>query len=117
MFWQPDKMHLHHRMLQLGHSHARAVLIMYVWTATLAFGVASVAFVPPLTAAAGGIAAVVLAVVLTLGPLRGRRAEAVAVRRAAARADRAGAAPTTAANGSATRDVALPQGEPRESVR
>ena len=28
MFWQPDKMHLHHRMLDIGHSHARAVLIM-----------------------------------------------------------------------------------------
>jgi len=99
-------------MLQLGHSHARAVLIMYVWTATLAFGVASVAFVPPLTAVAGGAAAVVLAVVLTLGPLRGRRAEAVAVRRAA-RADGANGVP---ANG-ATPGAALPPGEHREAMR
>jgi UDP-GlcNAc:undecaprenyl-phosphate GlcNAc-1-phosphate transferase len=110
MFWQPDKMHLHHRMLQLGHSHARAVLIMYVWTATLAFGVASVAFVPPRTAVAAGVAAVVLAVALTLGPLRGRRAQAVAVRRAAA----------NGANGAAAPDapgVTLPSGEHREAVR
>ena len=46
MPWHPDKMHLHHRMLALGHSHASAVLILYVWTATFAFGVALMAFVP-----------------------------------------------------------------------
>ncbi len=33
-----DAKHLHHRMLRLGHSHARAVLIMYLWTADFAFG-------------------------------------------------------------------------------
>jgi UDP-GlcNAc:undecaprenyl-phosphate GlcNAc-1-phosphate transferase len=35
--WAPDKQHLHHRLLELGHSHARAVLIMYAWTALVAF--------------------------------------------------------------------------------
>jgi UDP-GlcNAc:undecaprenyl-phosphate GlcNAc-1-phosphate transferase len=34
----PDKAHLHHRLLEIGHSHTRAVLIMYFWTALLAFG-------------------------------------------------------------------------------
>ena len=34
----PDKAHLHHRLLRIGHSHTRAVLIMYFWTALLAFG-------------------------------------------------------------------------------
>lgn len=71
--WAPDKNHLHHRLLRLGHSHVRAVLTMYVWTATVAFGVVSVAFVPPTTAVLLGLVAVALAVVLTLGPLRGRR--------------------------------------------
>ncbi|SEK33830.1 MraY family glycosyltransferase [Streptacidiphilus jiangxiensis] len=33
-----DKQHLHHRLMQLGHSHSRAVLIMYFWSALLAFG-------------------------------------------------------------------------------
>jgi len=33
-----DKEHLHHRLLQLGHSHRRAVLVMYFWSATIAFG-------------------------------------------------------------------------------
>jgi len=71
--WAPDKNHLHHRLLRLGHSHVRAVLIMYVWTATVAFGVVSVAFVPPRWALVLGVAAVLIAIALTLGPLRGRR--------------------------------------------
>jgi UDP-GlcNAc:undecaprenyl-phosphate GlcNAc-1-phosphate transferase len=31
-------MHLHHRLLAIGHSHRRAVLIMYFWAALLSFG-------------------------------------------------------------------------------
>ncbi|MEO6886110.1 MAG: MraY family glycosyltransferase [Jatrophihabitantaceae bacterium] len=34
----PDKQHLHHRLLEMGHSHRRAVLLLYFWTALLAFG-------------------------------------------------------------------------------
>ncbi|MDQ3456278.1 MAG: undecaprenyl/decaprenyl-phosphate alpha-N-acetylglucosaminyl 1-phosphate transferase [Actinomycetota bacterium] len=33
-----DKLHLHHRLLEIGHSHRRAVLILYLWTFVLAFG-------------------------------------------------------------------------------
>jgi UDP-GlcNAc:undecaprenyl-phosphate GlcNAc-1-phosphate transferase len=33
-----DKMHLHHRLLELGHSQRRAVLLIYLWAALLAFG-------------------------------------------------------------------------------
>ncbi|WP_328319658.1 MraY family glycosyltransferase [Streptomyces sp. NBC_00388] len=33
-----DRGHLHHRLLQIGHSHSRAVLIMYFWSALFAFG-------------------------------------------------------------------------------
>jgi UDP-GlcNAc:undecaprenyl-phosphate GlcNAc-1-phosphate transferase len=42
--WQPDKLHLHHRLLRLGHSHARAVLIMYLWSALIAGGAVTIAF-------------------------------------------------------------------------
>jgi UDP-GlcNAc:undecaprenyl-phosphate GlcNAc-1-phosphate transferase len=38
----PDKEHLHHRLMEIGHSHTRAVLIMYFWTALLAFGAVAV---------------------------------------------------------------------------
>ena len=34
----PDKQHLHHRMLELGHTHRRAVLLLYFWSALLAGG-------------------------------------------------------------------------------
>ncbi|HEV7192972.1 MAG TPA: MraY family glycosyltransferase [Jatrophihabitantaceae bacterium] len=34
----PDKQHLHHRLLELGHSHRRAVLLLYFWSALLAIG-------------------------------------------------------------------------------
>jgi UDP-GlcNAc:undecaprenyl-phosphate GlcNAc-1-phosphate transferase len=33
-----DKLHLHHRLLEIGHSHRRAVLLIYLWAALLAFG-------------------------------------------------------------------------------
>src|SRR5579859_3941968 len=34
----PDKEHLHHRLLEIGHSHRRAVLTIYFWSALFAFG-------------------------------------------------------------------------------
>ena len=42
----PDKQHLHHRLLELGHSQRRAVLLMYGWTGLLAFTAVGLAFVP-----------------------------------------------------------------------
>ncbi|WP_214106495.1 glycosyltransferase family 4 protein [Acrocarpospora catenulata] len=61
----PDRGHLHHRLLDIGHSHRRSVLIMYAWTFLFAFFIVglSVEGVPvlifPLTIAAG-IAVLVL---------------------------------------------------------
>jgi UDP-GlcNAc:undecaprenyl-phosphate GlcNAc-1-phosphate transferase len=34
-----DKQHLHHRLLERGHSQRRAVMLMYVWSALVSFGV------------------------------------------------------------------------------
>jgi UDP-GlcNAc:undecaprenyl-phosphate GlcNAc-1-phosphate transferase len=53
----PDKLHLHHRLLEIGHSHRRAVLIMYFWTALLAFSLVAVPLLGALTMA--GIAALI----------------------------------------------------------
>lgn len=33
-----DKQHLHHRLLEIGHSHRRAVLLMWLWAGLIAFG-------------------------------------------------------------------------------
>jgi UDP-GlcNAc:undecaprenyl-phosphate GlcNAc-1-phosphate transferase len=43
--WHPDAEHLHHRMLQIGHTHVRAVLLLYLWAAIFALGAVSFAFV------------------------------------------------------------------------
>ena len=34
----PDKQHLHHRLLEIGHSQRRAVVIMWLWAGLIAFG-------------------------------------------------------------------------------
>lgn len=36
-----DKMHLHHRLLEIGHSQRRAVLLIYLWAGVIAFGAVS----------------------------------------------------------------------------
>lgn len=36
--FSPDKMHIHHRLLEIGHSHRRAVLVMYMIAGLVAFG-------------------------------------------------------------------------------
>jgi len=70
--FHPDRLHLHHRMLQLGHSHRRAVFVLYLWTGLLAVPAALLAVwsLPAVLATFAVGAVAVLA--LTLGPLRGR---------------------------------------------
>jgi len=43
--WHPDAQHLHHRMLQIGHTHRRAVLLLYLWAALVSMGAVSFAYV------------------------------------------------------------------------
>ena len=72
----PDKQHLHHRLLERGHSQRRAVLLMYVWSALVSFGVIILSLVQTerqwtVVAVVAGLALVLL--VVTLGrPLRTR---------------------------------------------
>src|SRR4051794_16676059 len=40
----PDKQHLHHRLLELGHSHRRAVLLLYFWSAVVSFAGVGLSF-------------------------------------------------------------------------
>ncbi|PWJ56286.1 UDP-GlcNAc:undecaprenyl-phosphate GlcNAc-1-phosphate transferase [Quadrisphaera granulorum] len=67
-----DKLHLHHRLLSLGHTHGRAVLVLWLWTAVVSFGAISPAFVPLHVALPGWGVALAVAVVVTLGPARRR---------------------------------------------
>lgn len=71
----PDKQHLHHRLLERGHSHARAVLVMYLWSAVLAFGATAVAFLDPRMLGASMLVAILTATALTFNLPRLRRQE------------------------------------------
>jgi UDP-GlcNAc:undecaprenyl-phosphate GlcNAc-1-phosphate transferase len=86
----PDKYHFHHRLIQIGNSHRRAVLVMYYWSALLAFVAVGVGLVPPrlmgvvVGAGIGGAVAIVAP-----SPLRSctRRASEVRDGRAMIRAE------------------------------
>ena len=41
-----DRGHLHHLLIAFGHSHRRAVLVLYFWSAVIAFGSVGPAFLP-----------------------------------------------------------------------
>ena len=71
--FSPDKMHLHHRLLQIGHSHRRVVLLIYLWVGIVAFGAASTIFMNPRDTAVVMLAAIVVAGVATVIPLLRRR--------------------------------------------
>jgi UDP-GlcNAc:undecaprenyl-phosphate GlcNAc-1-phosphate transferase len=61
--YAPDKEHIHHRLLEIGHTHRQAVLLMYLWSALLASSAIAMTFVPSRTLAVGllmGIAAVLI---------------------------------------------------------
>jgi UDP-GlcNAc:undecaprenyl-phosphate GlcNAc-1-phosphate transferase len=71
----PDKQHLHHRLLERGHSHARAVLVMYLWSAVLAFGATAVAFLDPKATVLSLLAVSAVAALVTMNIPRLRRPE------------------------------------------
>ncbi|MDO4242421.1 MAG: MraY family glycosyltransferase [Actinomyces sp.] len=68
-----DRMHMHHRLLDAGHSHRRAVLVMYMWAAVAAFSMAAMAFFPLHYVLVGATTAVALAVAATVDLMPGLR--------------------------------------------
>ena len=71
--FHPDRMHMHHRLLAAGHSHRRAVLVMYAWAAAAAIPVAAMAFFPLHYVLIGAIAALVAALLVTADLMPGFR--------------------------------------------
>ena len=69
----PDKQHLHHRLLEIGHSHRRAVLIMWLWAALIAFGGVLASLYSGTLTTAILVAWVLLTVVLTFVVPRAHR--------------------------------------------
>ncbi|ASO18997.1 UDP-GlcNAc:undecaprenyl-phosphate GlcNAc-1-phosphate transferase [Actinoalloteichus hoggarensis] len=71
-----DKMHLHHRLLEIGHSQRRAVLLIYLWAAVLAFGAVALTLFEPVVVGWGMGAALIVVITTSAIPrLRARRRE------------------------------------------
>ncbi|WP_219950817.1 MraY family glycosyltransferase [Salinibacterium sp. M195] len=76
-----DRKHLHHRLLDMGHSHLHAVLILYSWTFVASVGVLAFTFVPWRLAALMFVAGLVICAAVTLAPLSRSKAREAAAQR------------------------------------
>lgn len=63
-----DKMHLHHRMLEIGHSQRRAVLLIYLWAAVIAFGAVALTVFNGYVVSLGIVGGLVLALIVSTIP-------------------------------------------------
>ena len=75
---QADKEHIHHRLMDIGHTHSRAVLLMYLWSALISASALAVGLIDGrLAVGAILVVAVILFLVTALPRLtRGRRDDA-----------------------------------------
>ena len=104
----PDRMHLHHRMLRIGHSVQGAVLILWGWAALIAFGSIMILFFDLWLVAVGFSIAVVVLTIATMYPYLKHRLPQIAAE------DRAYEAARNAARHAARSARTLPQADERE---
>lgn len=64
----PDRMHLHHRMLRIGHTVQGAVLILWAWAALISFGSLMVLFFSIQQVLIGMVLAALALTIITLYP-------------------------------------------------
>jgi UDP-GlcNAc:undecaprenyl-phosphate GlcNAc-1-phosphate transferase len=64
-----DRKHLHHRLLDMGHTHFQAVLILYAWTIVAAVGALLFMFVDAIVATGIVGAGLIVTTILTIAPL------------------------------------------------
>ncbi|CAM4010877.1 MraY family glycosyltransferase [Helcobacillus massiliensis] len=64
-----DRMHLHHRLLEIGHSKVGAVLIMYLWTVVVCAILLAPVFFTRTIAVSVAVIGLLAAIVLTADPL------------------------------------------------
>jgi len=69
-----DRKHLHHRLLDMGHSHLHAVLILYAWTGAASIGMLLFLFIDTWWAALATVLGLVVCTIVTLAPLSRRKA-------------------------------------------
>src|SRR5215469_406680 len=109
-----DRQHLHHRLLNMGHSHRQSVLLMYLWAALFSGTVVGLSLVRLrlIWLALVTVAAMALLLLATMPRLRPWRAEAngkhVAVRESPVRS---GETKSAAIRGAAAANGAVPSGK------
>lgn len=64
--FHPDRGHIHHRLIDLGHSHRGAVLIMYAWAVVVSLTAVMMVLIPPQWALSGGAVLGVVVYLLTM---------------------------------------------------
>ncbi|MFT8592080.1 MAG: MraY family glycosyltransferase [Bifidobacterium sp.] len=69
----PDRMHLHHRMIRIGHSVRSAVLILWGWAGLISFGSIMILFFKAQYVAIGFVVAAIVLTIATLYPYYRRR--------------------------------------------
>ncbi|MDR1265082.1 MAG: undecaprenyl/decaprenyl-phosphate alpha-N-acetylglucosaminyl 1-phosphate transferase [Propionibacteriaceae bacterium] len=69
-WFKADKSHLHHRLIQMGHSHIGAVWLMYAWSALVAFGLLGLGLWPSWGMVVVVVVVLVGVAAVTLWPLR-----------------------------------------------
>lgn len=67
--FSPDKKHLHHRLLRIGHSQKRVVLVLYTWVGVVAFGAVGLTVLPLSVMAISFSLLVIVAMTVTVVPL------------------------------------------------
>ncbi|WP_243387573.1 MraY family glycosyltransferase [Bifidobacterium felsineum] len=97
----PDRMHLHHRMLRIGHSVRGAVTILWGWAALIAFGSLMILFFRARYVLIGMAVAVVVLTVATMYPYLKHRIPEMQAENRAMEAAREGA-----------QHAAMPSGKP-----
>jgi UDP-GlcNAc:undecaprenyl-phosphate GlcNAc-1-phosphate transferase len=74
-FHTPDKNHIHHRLMRLGHGHRRTVIILWLWTALLCGFVLFPLFEPGINVFIPfGVAILLIGLLTWFSPLRNRLA-------------------------------------------
>ena len=73
-----DRKHLHHRLLDMGHSHLHAVIIFYAWTFVFSVGCLAFMFMPWTWAVALIALGLLVCTIVTLAPLSKRKASEAA---------------------------------------
>jgi UDP-GlcNAc:undecaprenyl-phosphate GlcNAc-1-phosphate transferase len=77
-----DRKHLHHRLVDMGHSTVHAVLILYAWTAVASVGCLLTLFTPWWLAVIVTVVGLLICTSITLAPLSRRKAVEAAVQSA-----------------------------------